>query len=56
MDCWTSPNNLSFASFGAHYLDEEFELHAFCLAVEQIIGPHTSENLAKFIKVIFFFD
>lgn len=51
-DCWTSKQNFSYISLTAHYLDQNLNMKSCFLSIRHLIGGHSSENLASFLKQI----
>ena len=49
-DLWTSPNSLAILGIIAHFINEDGKLQHCVLALKDVIGEHTSENLA--VKVL----
>lgn len=57
LDCWTSPNHLPILGVIAHYISSEKKLEKSVLALRQIDGAHTGENLAGLVyRVVQEFD
>ena len=51
-DCWTSVQNYSYIALTAHFLDNNFKISSYCLAVRHIIGGHFGCNLSSYISDI----
>jgi hypothetical protein len=49
-DLWTSPNCLPILGVVAHYISEDGKLESTTLALVNVEGPHTGENLSKYIQ------
>lgn len=49
-DLWTSPNCLPILGVVAHYISEDGKLESTTLALVNVEGAHTGENLSKYIQ------
>jgi len=47
IDLWTNRNMTSFLGITVHFLDAEWKLRSFVLAVDLFLGRHTAENIAE---------
>ena len=47
IDLWTNRNMTSFLGITIHYIDAEWKLRSFVLAVDSFLGRHTAENIAE---------
>jgi hypothetical protein len=57
IDLWTSPNSLAILGIVARYIDEAGELKSTVLAMKEVDGEHTGENLAKYVlEAIYEYD
>ena len=48
-DLWTSPNSLAIIGITAQYIAEDNKLERSVLALKEVEGEHSGENLAKYI-------
>ena len=56
-DCWTSSNNISFMGLTAHWIDDDWKLHAITLDFLHLVQSHTGIHLYEaFMKVIDSYD
>ena len=46
-DAWSSPNDLGMLAIVSHFLDENFKQQAVLLALKELPGQHTGENMAQ---------
>lgn len=51
-DVWTDSCGSSYASFTAHFMDAEWQLGSHLLACSNLIGKHTSSELAQFLTSV----
>ena len=51
-DAWTSSNKLAFLGVVAHFVDENGSLRTLLLALREIIGAHSGENMASLILAV----
>ena len=51
-DLWTSPNSLAILGIIAHFIDENGKLQKCVLALKDIIGDHSGENLSKAVLMV----
>jgi hypothetical protein len=49
-DLWTSPNCLPILGFVGHYISEDGQLESATLALVDIKGEHSGENLARYCR------
>lgn len=47
VDLWTSPNSLAILGAIAHYITESGQLQHSVLALQEVDGEHTGENMSK---------
>ncbi|XP_076808523.1 zinc finger BED domain-containing protein 4-like [Clavelina lepadiformis] len=47
IDLWTNRNMTSFLGITMHFVDAEWKLRSFVLAVDSFLGRHTAENIAE---------
>ncbi len=52
LDCWMSPNNLSFLGVTCYYISESWEYKEVLIGFEPIEGSHTGENLGYAVNDI----
>lgn len=52
IDCWTSPNHLSFMAVTAYYITTDWSYREDLLAFEPMQGSHTGRNMAIVIDCI----
>jgi hypothetical protein len=52
LDCWSSPNKLSFLGILAYYISIDWKYWEVLISFEQVIGSHTEENLAHIVKSV----
>ena len=45
LDCWTSPNNLSFMAVTGYYIDQDQKYKEALLGFEPLTGAHTGKHL-----------
>ncbi len=50
IDCWASPNTLSFLGITAYYISEDWEYKEVLIGFEPVEGAHTGENLAYIVE------
>ena len=46
-DLWTSPNNKTFVSATAHYIDDDWVLHEMVIDFGLMNGKHEGEKIAN---------
>ena len=52
-DLWTAPNTVAYLDVIAHFVSKDYNVKTIFLAVRQIHGIHSGENIAKtVVKVI----
>jgi hypothetical protein len=51
-DLWTSPNCLPILGFIGHYISEDSQLESPTLALVEIKGEHSGENLARYLQEV----
>ena len=51
-DLWTSPNCLPILGFIGHYISEDGQLESATLALVDIEGEHSGENLARYLQEV----
>lgn len=51
-DAWTSIQHFGYISFTIHFIDSSFRIKTRTLAIENITGSHSGENLANAIREI----
>lgn len=49
-DLWTSPNCLPILGVVAHYISDDGKLESATLALINVQGAHTGENLSKYVR------
>ena len=47
IDLWTNRNMTNFLGITIHYIDAEWKLRSFVLAMDSFLGRHTAENIAE---------
>ena len=45
LDCWTSPNNLSFMAIIEYYIDQDWQYKKALLGFEPLTGVYTGKHL-----------
>lgn len=50
LDCWTSPNNLSFLGITCYYISDNWEYKEVLICFEPIEGSHTGANLGYIVQ------
>lgn len=48
-DLWTSGNNLALLGAIAHFINPRGDLEEVLIALKEVNGPHTGENLSRYI-------
>ena len=51
-DLWTSPNHKAMIAIVAHWMVEDYEVKTALLAVREVHGEHTEENIANVVYSI----
>ena len=51
-DLWTSPNCLPILGFVSHYISEDGQLESATLALVDVEGEHSGENLARYLQEV----
>ncbi len=50
LDCWSSPNRLSFLAITAYYFSNDWKYNEVLIGFEHVSGPHTGRNLAQIVE------
>lgn len=53
LDIWTDDSNQSYIGVTAHFINRNWELEVFSIALRRILNHHTAENIALWIKEIY---
>ncbi|TMI79832.1 MAG: hypothetical protein E6H10_14720 [Bacteroidetes bacterium] len=48
-DLWTSPNHKAMIAIVAHWMSEDYEVKTALLAIREVHGEHTGENIANVV-------
>ena len=48
-DLWTSPNHKAMIAIVAHWTAEDYEVKTALLAIREVHGEHTEENIANVV-------
>jgi hypothetical protein len=51
-DLWTSPNSIAILGITAQFIDIEGQLRSLVLALKEVNGDHTGENLSKYVMEV----
>lgn len=51
-DLWTSPNSLPILGLVSHYIAQDGQLESATLALVEMEGEHSGENLAKYLQEV----
>ena len=49
LNCWTSPNNLSFIAVTGYYIDQDWKYKKALLGFEPLTEVHTGKHLATIL-------
>ena len=49
-DGWTSRSTVSFVTFTAHFIDDDWQLQSYVLQTREMNESHTGRNMAKVLK------
>lgn len=52
LDLWTSPNNLAILGVIATFISDDSVLESFVLALRQVKGEHSGENISKYVMEV----
>jgi hypothetical protein len=52
LDLWTSPNHLAILGVIATFISDDGVLESFVLALRQVKGDHSGENIAKYVMEV----
>jgi hypothetical protein len=52
LDLWTSPNHLAILGVTATFISEKSTLESFVLALRQVKGDHSGENISKYVMEV----
>ena len=51
-DLWTSPNSIAILGITAQFINSEGQLRSLVLALKEVNGDHTGENLSKYVMEV----
>jgi len=51
-DLWTSPNSIAILGVTAQFINSEGQLKSLVLALKEVNGEHTGENLSKYVMEV----
>ncbi len=52
LDCWSSPNHLSFLAITAYYISETWQYREVLIGFEQVSGKHSGRSLACVVEQV----
>lgn len=52
LDLWTSPNSIAILGITAQFINEQGELQSLVLALKEVEGEHSGENMSKYVMEV----